>query len=119
MTLATIIRPLRACMAVENAKSGEQPIGGVVASDLMSDVLVTAQENFLLVTSMASEQMIRTADFVGALGVVVVNDKPLTPAMVELARSLGMALLRSPLPKYEACLAIGACLGAEGQGGQA
>jgi hypothetical protein len=119
MTVAEIVEPLQGCVAVENAASKGQPIGGVVASDLMSDVLVTAQENFLLVTSMASEQMIRTADFVGALGVVVVNDKPLTAAMLELARSLDMALVRSPLPKYEACLVLGACLGAEGQGGAA
>ncbi len=98
-------------LPAENIVAGEdegmaRAIGGVVASDLMSDVLVSAKEDCLLVTSLASEQMIRTADLVGAVGVLVVNGKPLPPSLVSLARSLAMPLLRTRMPKYETCLAL-------------
>jgi len=108
MTVQELAGPLQAAIVVTG--NGASPIGSVVASDLMSDVLVAAQDDALLVSSLASEQMIRTADLVGAAGVVIVNGKPLAPAVTQLAQALGMPLLCTPLAKYEACLAIGACL---------
>ena len=110
MTVQELAGPLQAEIVVKG--NGTGPVRGVVASDLMSDVLVATQDDALLVTSLASEQMIRTADLVGAAGVVIVNNKPLAPGLTGLARTLDMPLLRSPLAKYEACLAIGASLAA-------
>lgn len=107
MTLSGLVGILRGETVVESETSSGRVVGSVVASDLMSDVLVMAQDGALLVTSLASEQMIRTADFVGAVGVVVVNGKALLPSVIDLARSVDVTLIRSPLSKYEACLAIG------------
>ncbi len=81
-------------------------VGRIVASDLMSDVLLVDDENILLLTSLASDQVLRTAQIVGAVGVVVVNGKPLPTSMVKVAGDLGMALMTSRLPKYEACTAL-------------
>ncbi len=109
-TVTQLVTPLQAEVLVTGAAMARQPVSGVVASDLMSDVLVVSQDDVLLVTSLASDQMIRTADLVGAVGVIVVNAKPLAPSLIRLAESLDIALLRTALPKYEACLAIGAYL---------
>jgi hypothetical protein len=82
------------------------PVRHVMASDLMSDVLLVDEEQMLLLTSLASDQVLRTAQIVGAVGVVVVNGKSLPSSMAGVARDLGMALATVRLTKYEACLAV-------------
>lgn len=79
----------------------------VVACDLMSDVLVADHHGHLLVTSLASDQAVRTADIVGAAGVLVVNGKPLPASMSRLAQELNLTLMQSAEPKFEACVALG------------
>jgi len=86
--------------------SFDRPIRKVVASDLMSDVLVVDEDDMLLLTSLASDQVLRTAQVVGAVGVVVVNGKPLPSSMVSVASTLGVSLLKTRLSKYEACVAL-------------
>jgi len=84
----------------------------VVASDLMSDVLLVDEEDMLLLTSLASEQVLRTAQIVGACGVVVVNGKSITVEMADVGRSLNMPLAVSGLSKFNACIAIHNGMGA-------
>ena len=91
----------------------DRHIRKVVASDLMSDVLVVDDEDMLLLTSLASDQVLRTAQVVGAVGVVVVNGKPLPSSMVSVANSLGVSLLTARLSKYDACIALHELLAAE------
>jgi len=83
----------------------------VVASDLMSDVLMTDEDRPLLVTSLVSDQSLRTAHVVGALGVLVVNGKTPPPEMVALAEKLGIPLARTALSKFDAAVALGKALG--------
>lgn len=82
----------------------------VVASDLMSDVLVCDQDNLLMVTSLTTEQAIRTADVVGARGVLLVNDKLPLAAMKTLAAQQDITVLSTPLTMFEACVALGRIL---------
>ncbi len=99
---------------------GEEPgraLRHVVASDLMSDVLLVDAEDMLLITSLASEQVLRTAHIVGAMGVVVSNNKPLPSTMCQVARDLGVALATAPLAKYDSCWRLHAALEAEGASG--
>jgi len=110
VALAKLAELMQVDVLVRGSAFEQRRIHHVVASDLMSDVLVVAQEDFLLVTSLASDQMIRTADLVGAAGVVLVNGKRPPPSVLKLAADLDIAILRTPLPKYETCLAIGAAL---------
>ncbi len=82
-------------------------IHSVFASDLMSDVLMSDRDDMLLITSLSTEQSIRSADMVGAEAVVIANQKTVTEGMIELAKEQGIALLRTPLPKYESCIRLG------------
>lgn len=108
MTIEELVTPLQGRLLVTNNTT--RTVQNVVASDLMSDVLVNTLEDFLLVTSLASDQMIRTADLVGAVGVVLVNNKQPPASLLRLAEALGIPLITTPHSKYETCLALGAKL---------
>ena len=83
----------------------------VVAADLMSDVLMMDLDRPLLLTSLVTDQALRTAHVVGAAGVLVANGKTPPPEMVELARKLGLPLARTALSKFDAAVALGRALG--------
>ena len=83
----------------------------VIASDLMSDVLMMDLDRPLLLTSLVSDQSLRTAHVVGAAAVLVANGKTPPPDMVDLARELSIPLARPPLSKFDASVALGKALG--------
>lgn len=74
----------------------------IIASDLMSDVLVIGNEVNLLITSLATDQSIRTASIMDMSGVIIVNGKEITENMKELSQELGINLFSSDLTKYDA-----------------
>jgi hypothetical protein len=108
ITIADIIETLPAHMVYASDTMHGVHITNIVAGDLMSDILVTLEPNYLLVTSLATEQSVRTADVVGAAAVLLVNDKLPAPGMKALAEECGISLLATPLPMYEACIALNA-----------
>ena len=110
MKLESLTRALDARTVCRSASFAAAEFNHVIASDLMSDVLVVDHPSPLLVTSFASDQVVRTADIVGACAVLVVNGKTLPANMKSLARECGMTLLHSDLPKFEACVRIGQLL---------
>lgn len=81
----------------------------IVVSDLMSDVLVTEHDDFLLVTSLTSEQVVRTADIVDARAILLSNGKRPQPAMYNLASQQGLPVLSSPLPTFDICRMLAGC----------
>ena len=86
-------------------------IASVFASDLMSDVLMSDRDELLLITSLSSEQSIRSAGIVGCEAVVIANHKTVTAGMIELAQELDVALFCTPFPKYESCVRLGRIMG--------
>ena len=74
MTFVDIIERLPAHIVHRSSDFPGAPLRHVIASDLMSDVLVCDYEDAVMVTSLASEQSVRTADIVGARGIILVND---------------------------------------------
>ena len=100
-------------LAAEVLVKGEgfhKAIRHVMASDLMSDVLLVDEDDMLLLTSLASDQVLRTAQIVGAVGVIVVNGKPLPSSMVNVANDLRMSLATCKASKYDACVAVHSAL---------
>jgi hypothetical protein len=88
----------------------EVNIETVFASDLMSDVLMSDRDEMLLITSLSTEQAIRSASIVGSEAVVIANSKTVTEGMIELARDQEIALFCTRYPKYESCVRIGRML---------
>ena len=105
MTMIDVAEVLKAEVLVKG-EGVLKPIRHVVASDLMSDVLLVDEDDMLLLTSLASDQVLRTAQIVGAAGVIVVNGKPLPSSMVNVANDLRMTLVTCRLAKYDACVAV-------------
>lgn len=87
--------------------------GEVVVSDLMSDVLVTDHTDFLLVTSLASDQVVRTADITDARAILLTNGKRPQPSLVELASAQGIPVLASRHSTFEVCRRLAGCLDLE------
>jgi len=111
MKLAQIWTATSAQTLWTTPEADEGECRSVVASDLMSDVLMTDEDRPLLVTSLVSDQSIRTAHVVGAAGVLIVNAKEPPPEMVLLAETLRVPLARTGLSKFRAAVALGKALG--------
>ena len=92
MTIADVVKILNGKLMAGDGTS-PRAVGAVVANDLMSDVLLNDADDILLITSLASDQAIRTAHIVGAMGVVVHNAKPLSETMLKVAADLGVPLV--------------------------
>lgn len=72
------------------------PVRHLVATDLMSEVLLAEDEDLLMFTSLTTEHAVRTAHVLGALGVVVLDNHDPKPAMLRAAADLGVTLARTP-----------------------
>jgi predicted transcriptional regulator len=75
----------------------------VISSDLMSDVLMVGHDIDLLITSLATDQAIRTANIMDMAGIIIVNGKEITENMKELAQEFHINLFSSSYSKYETC----------------
>ena len=102
MNISDIVKTLEGKLVAGG--ESDRKVGTVVANDLMSDVLLNDGDDILLLTSLASDQAIRTANIVGAMAVVV--HKPLPQTMCQVADTLGIPLISSPLSKYDSCVRI-------------
>jgi predicted transcriptional regulator len=78
------------------------PVTGVVAADLMSDVLVDARPGCVLVTGLANVQTIRTAVIADLAAVVFARGKAVPPEVLELARESKVPVFRSQRSLFEA-----------------
>lgn len=85
-------------------------INHVAAGDLMSEVLVVDKEGFIIVTALTSEQVVRTADIVGACGIIIVNGKPPQRGMRELAEESDITILSTRLSLFRTCYLLGTLL---------
>ena len=72
-------------------------------ADLMSDVLAFVKDQPILLTGLVNTQVVRTADMMDINCVVFVRGKKPDPALVELARERGMAVMSTPYTMYSAC----------------
>lgn len=116
MTIDDVAAVLEGKVLFKEEGGEDRKVGFVVASDLMSDVLLVDEDDILLLTSLASDQAVRTAQIIGAMGVVVHNNKPLPASMKEVAKRLGISLVTAPYAKYESCVRIHQALEQEKRG---
>ncbi|WP_028972809.1 DRTGG domain-containing protein [Spirochaeta cellobiosiphila] len=107
MKVTSVMTPLKANIAVDVDGYEDIEFEDIIACDLMSDVLVVDKEDFLLVTSLTSDQVARTSDIVGAVAIMLVNGKTPQPKLKELAKESGIPILTTPLGCFEACYALG------------
>jgi len=85
-------------------------IKNFAAADLLSDILATSKENFVILTGQTSPQAIRTAFAVGALGIIIVRGKQSHIESIKAARDYGIPLATTQLKMFEACATLGGLL---------
>jgi hypothetical protein len=110
MKFSDIVDALNARMVVKSAAFDDCAVESVIVSDLMSDVLMMEKNSPIIVSSLSSDQTVRTASMVDAAGVVIAQNKPLPDKMATLAEELDITLLHTPLEKFECCVLLGKLL---------
>ncbi len=73
------------------------------ASDLMSEVLTIVDNGVLLITGLANQQTIRTAEMSDISYILLVRNKQATPEMITLAQENGIVLLQCSYSMYKTC----------------
>jgi redox-sensing transcriptional repressor len=84
-------------------RAGGTEIARIYAGDRVSDLLNEASEQTLLVSNLASVQLLRVAELMDVPGICFVNDVEPATDVVELARQNGTLLLVSPAGVFETC----------------
>jgi hypothetical protein len=77
-------------------------VTGIVAADLMSDVLVDARSGCVLVTGLVNVQVIRTAAIADLAAVVFARGKAVPADVVDLARQMNLPVFASRETLFEA-----------------
>ena len=106
MTLENISAELSCTDYRKSSNHSTGKIEHIAASDLMSEVLVAEEENLLLITALNTEQTVRTANIVDALGILMVNDKKPQPGMIRLAEEFDLSIISTSRSMYETCAAV-------------
>lgn len=78
-------------------------IDNVYAGDRVSDLLNEASDSTLLISNLASVQMVRVAELMDVPGICFVGDVDLDPDIVEMARANRTLLMISPVGVFETC----------------
>ena len=80
----------------------EHDVFAACCSDMMSDVPAFVKDQGVLLTGLLNSQVIRTANMMDMVCIVIVRNKVPTEEMIELASDSGLVLMRSPLRAFEA-----------------
>jgi hypothetical protein len=88
------------------ASPPETPLPKVFASDLMSDVLASAEPGSLLLTGLANVHVVSTCSVVDLAAVVFVQGKRPAPDVIVQALSRNLPLVATKLTMFEACSRI-------------
>lgn len=81
----------------------ESEVLSACGSDMMSDVLAFVKEQAVLLTGLVNTQVVRTAEMMDMRCIVFIRGKNPPPAVLELAKECGIAVLSSKERMYVAC----------------
>ncbi len=107
MRLSDIYQRLEAEEVVP-AGNYDVEVRNICASDLLSDILATLKNDFVILTGLTTVQVVRTAEISGAIAIILVRNKAVPADMVKLAREKGLPLARCRFPMFEACTLLSA-----------
>jgi len=81
----------------------DREIKAVCASDLLSDVLATDKQDFILITGLCTPQVVRTAELMGSLGVMFVRKKYPPQEAIGMAKVHEVPLICTKYDLFETC----------------
>ncbi len=101
MTITDVQTILKAEIVCGNNLTAE--VHTACGSDMMSDVLAFVKDQSVLLSGLVNTQVVRTAEMMDMLCVVLVRGKEPTAEMIELAEEFGIVLMKTPLCMFTAC----------------
>lgn len=105
MKLSKIIEELSAT-EIYTLPNHDPEVNTVCAADFLSDILATKKRNFIILTGYTHQQVIRTADIVGAVAVVFVRGKYPPAETIGMAKAHEIPLYVSLEPMFETCVKL-------------
>lgn len=81
----------------------EKDLHSACASDMMSDVLAFVKDQAVLITGLCNPQVVRTAEMMDMLCIVLVRGKKPDTTLIELAKDRGITLIATPHRMFAAC----------------
>jgi len=96
------LKTLLNCPFCSQQTSGKE-VKSICASDLMSEVLLLADRDSVIITNLVNLQAIRTAEMVESVCIIFVRGKSPTKDMVALAEKNGITLLVTEYDMFETC----------------
>ena len=109
MTLEQIINALK-CEVIHKGNSFDTNIINIFAGDIMSEVFLSDKENRVFVTALTTDQVVKTAENVKAIGIILVNGKQPQNSMRNHVVESNITLLSTNLSMFEVCVALGKLL---------
>lgn len=102
MTLKDVAKLLKA--EILTCKEGcDVEVKTAFAADLLSDVLAYAKEGTLLITGITNPQVIRTAEMLELIGILVVRGKNPDAETLKLAETKKIPLMVTKYIMFESC----------------
>jgi len=81
-------------------------IKAVCVSDLLSDILASGEDNFVLLTGLVTPQVVRAGKIAGALGIIIVRGHYPKQELIGAAKAHGMPLYVSKYSVFESCIRL-------------
>lgn len=78
-------------------------LNSAFSSDVMSDVIAYSHDKSILITAIIDATALRTADLMGISCVIFIGTSNPDDELIELANSLGLTIVKSPLSMYVTC----------------
>ena len=101
MKISQVAEILKANILVEG--NMEEEVITACGSDMMSDVLAYVKEQAVLLSGLVNPQVVRTAEMMDIKCIVFVRGKIPGDNVIELAKSMDIAILTSSERMYVAC----------------
>lgn len=78
----------------------DRTIAGAYTSDLLSDAIAHAPDDGVLITIQAHKNTVAVGSLKDLCAIVICNNRPIPPDMIEAARDEGIALILTPESQY-------------------
>ncbi len=103
MKISDIVKILNAQILYANEELLEKEVNSACASDMMSDVLAYVKDQAVLITGLCNPQVVRTAEMMDMVCIILVRGKTPDSATLQLAEERNIAMLASPSRMFAAC----------------
>lgn len=103
MKIGDIVKILNAEVLFATDELLQRDVTSACASDMMSDVLAYVKDQAVLLTGLCNPQVIRTAEMMDMVCIVLVRGKKPDANMLQLAKERGIAMLMSDIRMFAAC----------------